>query len=506
MKFSVLHLNAMTSNDAASANLRRRRRRRINGAITHIRTGRGRRRRRRRRVALEVIVVALLVLALPLFVLAEVVHTDNDTGDIFVDSLKITDHVPKRGLGVALDEESVYWTTGQSVEVMKQDDGPEPPIALVAGVVTIKLSLLESSFTSGSDGSDWSITIKGIPCEPLLRLPGGVECVSGHFEVAGSSLASLQHGDISLTTPVGVAQGIYEGAFANVRLVADPKPLIGSVTFEERLEQPVSIAVDAASKPTIYWSNVAGTGSIESCLRVRNDLCSNMKIIAEDVGFVGGLALHGTYLYYSSTKNSSNGGVFRIDLSSVSDSPEVVFEGYERPMGLAYDSSREFLFFTQQSGAIHRSEMDAEDGSKSGPRRILVLPTNARLGGIAVLPRTLSAEDPAALSLAWVVDGAADSSGIYVSSAGGPRSVRLETEVPVLWPRDVSLLDDGTMFVVTYLGEIFRVNWDWLSAEGVVSCTSIFNPNHLSKQYIESNVRKARRHGRQSSLFLDSLL
>jgi hypothetical protein len=361
----------------------------------------------------------------------------------------------------------LFFSTGSSVRRVEDIDGSTfaSAVELVAGVVVVTIK----GHSLGTALSDVAmILVKGHICSSVTYVSSNeVGCVSGHPDVARVDGNSLAPSEVSIST---VSSGSSEAVPIlnwQVRLAEGYSlPIVVSVGLEHRPFRPGAIAVDK-ELGYVYWGD-----TLERTIRRSRVDGSFIELVASgtNVGRVTGLALteDGRTLFYS---DSNTGKILRIDTSDIVRSAttgvaenaatlqrKVVISGLDDPRGIALDTLRNRLYFTEKAGRIYECAMDGsnlEPNVARPPRfRDLLLrrPSRVRLDALTL---DLTGTRRSKHMIYWAES---NTNVIMRSNIFGRGMTKVAgIDGSLVWPRGVEF-HDGKLYFSEYLGNIKRID------------------------------------------------
>ncbi|RLN86216.1 hypothetical protein BBJ28_00010846 [Nothophytophthora sp. Chile5] len=296
----------------------------------------------------------------------------------------------------------LFWSDGRVISSASATDGSD--LNVIIGALA-RVVWIGTNF--GQTQADVQLlTVSGVRCVSILSWSSSrVECLVGLPQrFSQQELPLVSETDCTIQTTQGSMTG-FALNYHEMLAAGYPSPIVERLDIEAAFILPHALTIDdREDHEWLYWSNSAD-GSI-----YRSHLQSTaIDVLQERRWSVRGLALSipseplsaSGSLFFSL---ESKGTISQLELpSSSSRSPpeaRIVLGGLRSPRGLAIDSSKQMLFFTEKTGRIYQAKLDSslqarqqqqtllDDASivTSGidVRRIITRPSIARLDGIAV--------------------------------------------------------------------------------------------------------------------------
>lgn len=291
-------------------------------------------------------------------VLADVYYRDVESQYLYsrdtegTSTLISTKSTESRMLGLAVDQNKIFWSTGTGIYQANVDDGSEKEL-IVLGIVRV---LLKGKFFQDS-----AVKLKGIPCTLLeSKELDEVECIT-------ANVANIDPSDVSISTTEGTTKGIttqFDEMFASGYTF----PLVKSISITNEAFEPHAIVI--ADSTWLYWSDTKSFKIYRSHLDG-----SSVQSIVEDVGLVFGIDHLNDKLFYTSETHHS---LFSVP-GDGSGAPQILRTGLESPRGVCIDSSETFAFVADKMASIEQISLTDSESS-----RWLLLSTMSRLDGLAI--------------------------------------------------------------------------------------------------------------------------
>jgi len=309
------------------------------------------------------------------------------------------------GLAMHRRRERVFWSDGRAVNSAVAADGSD--VNVVVGALA-QVVWVGTNF--GQTHADLqTLTVKGTRCDSVVSWSSErVECIVGLPQrfLETQDLPFVSADDCTIQTTRGSMTG-YALNYDQMVASGTPAPIVERVDIDASFILPHALSIDDRDgEEWLYWSNSADGTIYRSSLRsnaieVLQRRCWSVRGLAVDVS--QDADTEKVSLLYSL---ESKGTISRIEFPSsntaITSPPlaRVLLSGLRSPRGVAIDSMKQMLYFTEKTGRIYevrlgkamtarqKANVLADDASivASGVdiRRILTRTSTTRLDGIAV--------------------------------------------------------------------------------------------------------------------------
>lgn len=300
--------------------------------------------------------------------------------------------------------ERLFWSDGKTIKSAKAADGSD--VEMIVGALA-RVVWMGANFGQTREDVQM-LTVKGLPCVSVLSwAPGRVECLVGLPQrLSQSQFPFVSESDCSIRTKDGSMTGSATNYIDRIA-ASTSSPIVERIDIFVDIILPHALAIDdREGKDWLYWSNSKDGTIYRSSLR-----STEIEVLQRHCWSVRGLALH---IFQDSTSEraillyslESKGKIFLVDVSFAiaMDTPpplaQVLLSGLRSPRGLALDTTKHILFFTEKTGRIFQADLSKTFSSRHKPnvfsndfldephkvkvRRIITRTSMTRLDGIAV--------------------------------------------------------------------------------------------------------------------------
>ncbi|RLN90267.1 hypothetical protein BBJ28_00009299 [Nothophytophthora sp. Chile5] len=256
----------------------------------------------------------------------------------------------------------LFWSDGRVISSASATDGSD--LKVVIGALA-RVVWIGTNF--GQTQADVQLlTVSGVRCVSILSWSSSrVECLVGlpqRFSQQESPLVSEY--DCAIQTTQGAMTG-FALNYHEMVAAGYPSPIVERLDIEATFVLPHALAIDdREDHEWLYWSN-----SADGCIYRSHLQSTAIDVLQERRWSVRGLALSIPSESLSASGSlffslESKGTISQLELPSSSPSPSppkarIVLGGLRSPRGLAIDSSKQMLFFTEKTGRIYQASLDS---------------------------------------------------------------------------------------------------------------------------------------------------